>query len=160
MSAGQHAPQQKVHTMQVRSLALLAALSAAVLTAPAAAAASQKILTLLSSGDPEAQAFSLILANEARGAGHAVDLVLCGPAGDIALKAAPAAATRPVTPTGMSVRALLEKLVSQDGKVELCAIYLPNRQLKPDAVIDAVSVGKPADVAARMADPAVKVVSP
>jgi hypothetical protein len=86
--------------------------------------------------------------------------VLCGPAGDIALKAAPAAATRPVTPTGISVRALLEKLVSQGGKVELCAIYLPNRQLKPDAVIDAVSVGKPADVAARMADPAVKVVSP
>ncbi len=146
--------------MQVRSLAFLAALSVSALTALPAMAAGQKLLALLSSGDAEAQAFSLILANEARGAGHAVDLVLCGPAGDIALKSAPAAATRPVTPTGMSVRALLEKLVSQGGKVELCAIYLPNRQLKPDAVIEGVSVGKPADVAARMADPAVKVVSP
>ena len=146
--------------MSARSLALLAALSVSVLTVPPAAAAGAKILTLLSSSDAEAQAFSLILANEARGAGHPVDLVLCGPAGDIALKVAPAAATRPVTPTGMSVRALLEKLISQGSKVELCAIYLPNRQLKPDAIIEGVSVGKPAEVAARMADPAVKVVSP
>ncbi|OYW67815.1 MAG: hypothetical protein B7Z40_05760, partial [Bosea sp. 12-68-7] len=81
--------------MQVRSLAFLAALSISALTALPATAAGQRFLTLLSSGDAEAQAFSLILANEARGAGHAVDLVLCGPAGDIALKAAPAAATRP-----------------------------------------------------------------
>mgnify|MGYP001627415230 CR=1 FL=1 len=150
----------KAVIMTARSLALLAVLALSGLAAPHAAAAGQKILTLLSSGDAEAQAFSLILANEARGAGHAVDLVLCGAAGDIALKTAPAAAMRPVTPTGLSVRALLDKLVGQGGKVELCAIYLPNRQLKPDALMDGVAVGKPAEVAARMADAAVKVVSP
>lgn len=143
-----------------RLLALFATVALATFAGQPSFAAGQKILALLSAGDAEAQAFSLILANEARAAGHPVDLVLCGPAGDIALKAAPEPVMRSVTPSGLSVRALLDRLIGQGGKVELCAIYLPNRKLAPDALIMGVSVAKPADVAARMADPALRVVSP
>lgn len=141
-----------------RRFAVLLTMALGLSGAYSAHAAGQKVLSLLSSGDAESQAFSLILANEVKAAGNTLDLVLCGPAGDIALKAAPAQATKPVTPNGMSVKALLERLIGQGARVELCAIHLPNRALQPDALIAGVLVGKPADVAARLADPSIRVI--
>jgi intracellular sulfur oxidation DsrE/DsrF family protein len=63
-----------------------------------------------------------------------------------------------VTPAGASVRALVEKLMAQGGKVEVCAIYLPNRKLKPDALMTGVTVANPKAMAAMAADPAVRVI--
>lgn len=139
----------------------LAAISAALLSTmviASSAAAGQKMLMLLSASAAEAQAFNLVLANQIQGSGNAVHLLLCGDAGDMALKAAPSATTTPVTPQGMTVRSLLEGLIKRGAVVQVCAIYLPNRKLQFDALIDGVSAARPQDIATMMVDPAVKVV--
>ena len=130
-------------------------LSAALMASPAAAG--QKMLMLLSAPAAEAQAFNLVLANQIQRSGNPVHLLLCSEAGDMALKVAPAAATAPVTPQGLTVRSLLEGLIKQGATVQVCAIYLPNRKLQPDALMEGVSAAKPQDIAAMMVDPAVKV---
>ena len=132
-----------------------ALLATALIATPAAAG--QKMLMLLSAPAAEAQAFNLVLANQIQRSGNAVHLLLCSEAGDMALKVAPAAATAPVTPQGMTVRSLLEGLIKQGATVQVCAIYLPNRKLQPDALMEGVSAAKPQDIAAIMVDPAVKV---
>jgi predicted peroxiredoxin len=133
-----------------------AVLATALMTAPAVAG--QKMLMLLSAPAAEAQAFNLVLANQLQASGHGVHMLLCGEAGDIVLKAVPVAATKAVTPQGMTVRALLEGLITKGGTVQVCAIYLPHRKLQADALMEGVSVARPQDVATMIADPAVKVI--
>ena len=81
-----------------------------------------------------------------------VHLLLCGPAGDIALATAPEAATKVVTPKGMTVRTLLEALMAKGATVDVCALYLPNRKLPPAARLKGVGVAKPPVIAAEMAN--------
>lgn len=143
----------------ISSRAAFLALATAALTATAAIAAPpQRLLSIVTTGDTEAQAMSLILANEARAAGHEVSMLLCSAAGDIARRDVPQAATKVVTPKGMSVKMLLTGFMKQGGKVSVCAIYLPNRGLKPDALVEGIGVESPTAAAAQMADPAVKVI--
>lgn len=137
---------------------LAAAAVATTLAATPAAAAGQNMLMLLSAAEPESQAFMLVLANQAQSAGNPVHVLLCGTAADAALKTAPEAATKVVTPNGASVRMLLEGLLKKGGTVEVCAIYLPNRKLTPDALMDGVKPAQPPAIAAHMADPNFKVI--
>lgn len=141
---------------RIAGLALAAA--AAIMVATSAQAGGQKILSIVTSENNEAQAMALVLANQAQAAGNPVQVLLCGPAGDIALADPPEAATAVVTPKGMSVRTLLGGLIKKGGKVDVCAIYLPNRKLAKDALMADVGVAKPPAIAAMMADPAVKVI--
>lgn len=127
------------------------------LMASPAAATGQKLLMLLSSETAEAQAFNLVLANQVQASGNSVHMLLCGAAGDAALKSVPEAATKPMTPQGMTVRSLMEALLTKGGIIEVCAIYLPNRKLQADALMDGVKAARPQDIAAMMVDPAVKV---
>jgi predicted peroxiredoxin len=146
---------QRNFTMRMRASQALFALA---LMGVAPALAGQSILSLLSAESAESQAFSLVLANQMQASGNAVELLLCGQAGDIALKAAPAAVTTSVTPQGASVKALAERFLKQGGKISVCAIYLPNRKLNPDALIDGVSVANPKQMADKIVDPAIRVI--
>lgn len=140
----------------LRSTILAAAASLAL--AGAAQAKGQKVLSIITSENSEAQAMALVLANQAQAAGNPVEVLLCGPAGDIALKKAPEAANKVVTPKGLSVRMLLGGLLKKGGTANVCAIYLPNRKLAPDALMAGVGVAKPKPTAEKMASPDVKVV--
>jgi predicted peroxiredoxin len=121
------------------------------------ALAGTRVLALLTSDNNEAQAFTFILANQMQASGHQVDVLLCGPAGDIAILTPPESALAPVTPQGASVRKLTETLMAQGGKVSVCAIYLPNRKKTPETLMPGVAVANPKAMAAAIADPAVKV---
>jgi predicted peroxiredoxin len=146
--------------MTIKTFAIAAA-TLALLAAPAAHAdAPQKVLALISAGDAEAAAFPLILVNTAIAQGVKARVVLCGAAGDAVLKTAPEAMTKVVTPTGMSVRALVEGVAKRGGEVSVCAIYLPNRGLKADALMEGVTVANPAEVTKAMLEPATRVVGP
>lgn len=134
------------------------ALAALIASSTVSLADSQKVLSIITSPDPEAQAMALILANQAKAGGSEVSVLLCGPAGDVALKEAPEAATKVVTPKGMSVQKLLGGLLKKGGSVDVCAIYLPNRKLEKSALMDGVGVAAPEAIAAKMTDTSVKVV--
>ncbi len=112
-----------------------------------------KALVILTSPDTETQAMALVLSNQIAKQGKAVHLMLCGPAGEIALRQPPAAASKTVTPTGMTVLSLLAGLKTKGGTVSVCAIFLPNRKLGPDALTPDVGVAKPPVIAGEMMDP-------
>lgn len=109
-----------------------------------------KALVILTSSNVETQAMALVLSNQIAKQGKAVHLMLCGPAGEIALKKPPAAASKVITPTGMTVLSLLAGLKAKGGKVSVCAIFLPNRMLAPDALESGVDVAKPPAIAQEM----------
>ncbi len=140
----------------LKSFAIASLASLALSTA--ALADGQKILSIVTAENNESQAMALVLANQAQAAGNSVHMLLCGPAGDIALKTPPKSATEVVTPKGMSVRKLMGGLLQKGGKIEVCAIYLPNRKLAPDALMPGVGVAQPKPIAAMLADDDVKVV--
>lgn len=135
------------------AVALALALLVPLLAGTAFAQSPSRMLTILSSGDTETQAMALVLSNQAAQGGTPVHLLLCGAAGDIALDTPPEAATKVVTPKGMSVRTLLEGLMKKGGTVDVCAIYLPNRKLTLEALIDGVGAAKPPAIAAEMLSP-------
>ena len=133
---------------------LLVALALTISTGAAKAADPVKsMLVILTSPETETQAMALVLANQAAKAGTPVNLLLCGPAGDIALRTPPDAAGKVVTPKGMTVLSLLGALKAKGGKVDVCAIYLPNRKLGAEALAGGIGIAKPPVIAAEMTAP-------
>jgi len=143
---------------------ILAACAAMTFTGPALAQEAQggpdTLVTVLTAPEPQTQLMAMVLAMQAAKQGAAPHVMLCGPAGDIALKDAPEAATAPQPPKGMSPKALLKKIAAMPGaKVEVCAIYLPGKGASADALMDGVSVAKPPEMAAAMIAPNARVAS-
>ena len=112
----------------------------------------ETLLVILTSPEVETQAMALVLSNHTAKLGKKVHLLLCDSAGDIALKTPPAQAQRVVTPKGMTVSSLLGALQQKGGTVDVCAIYLPNRKLAPDALAEGVGVARPPAIAKEMSD--------
>lgn len=139
----------------------LAALAAFGLALPVAAEeAPETLVTILTAPEPQTQLMAMVLALQAAQQGAKPHVLLCGPAGDLALKAAPESATAPQPPRGVSPQGLLTKIASLPGaKVEVCAIYLPGRGADASVLIDNVTVAKPPAMAAAMIAPNARVAS-
>lgn len=132
------------------SAALVAAtlpLSAAV---SAETAAKPALVTVLAAPDAQTQMMAMVLTMQSAQQGSGTRILLCGPAADLALKDAPASATAPQKPLGVGPQDLMRKLMSQGTPVEVCAIYLPNRDSGPEVLLDGVSVAKPPAMAAHL----------
>lgn len=105
------------------------------------------MLTVLTSSDPETQLMALVLTRAAHAQGGHPRILLCSAAGDLALRTPPAEALAPLQPKGASPAVALRQLMAEGIKVEVCAIYLPNRPFGPDALEDGVGVANPAEIA-------------
>ncbi|MEI4231775.1 hypothetical protein [Roseovarius sp. D22-M7] len=138
----------------MRTYLTAAALGLATLAAPASHAqegqTANKMVTILAAENPQTQLMSMVLTMQSMQAGAEAYVLLCGPAGDLALKEPPEAATAPQKPKGMSPQGLMQKVMDQGATVEVCAIYLPNKGIEADALIDGVTAAKPPAVAARL----------
>ncbi len=135
----------------MRKLLTAATLGLAALTAPAAQAEeADKLVTILATDQPQTQLMSMVLTMQSMQAGAEAYVLLCGPAGDLALKEPPESATAPQEPRGMSPQGLMQQVMEEGATVEVCAIYLPNKGVEADALIDGVTMAKPPEVAARM----------
>jgi hypothetical protein len=133
---------------------IAAALIAAGAALPAATAAIAQdkpdLVTILTSEEPQTQLMSMVLTMQSLQQGASTYTLLCGPAGDLALKDAPASATAPQKPKDMSPQGLMQMIMSKGGKVEVCAIYLPNKGVGADALLDGITAAKPDAMAARL----------
>ncbi len=140
---------------------LLAACAALSLTGPALAQdAPDTLVTILTAPEPQTQLMAMVLALQAAQQGAAPHVLLCGPAGDIALKDAPESATAPQPPRDMSPKALLSKIAAMpNAKVEVCAIYLPGKGAQADVLMDGVTVAQPPAMAAAMIAPNARIAS-
>ena len=120
------------------------------LSISSAGTVTRDMLVILTSADRETQAMAMILSNQTAQSGTPVHLMLCGSAGDIALKDVPEDARRAITPKGMSVLDLLNALKLKGAKVDVCKIFLPNRGLKADALAEGIGVANPKQIVSQM----------
>ena len=125
-----------------------AALATATLTAQAQAEAPETLVTILTAPEAQTQLMAMVLTMQAAQQGVTPHIMLCGPAGDLALKDAPESATAGQPPKNMSPQGLMQAIMKQPGaKVEVCAIYLPGKGADPSVLLDGVGVAKPGEMA-------------
>ena len=117
------------------------------------------LVTILASGEPQTQLMSMVLTMQSMQQGSSAHILLCGPAGDLALKDAPASATAPQAPQDMSPQGLMQNIMQSGATVEVCAIYLPNKGVEPTALLDGILAAKPPEMAARMLAPNTRIMS-
>ncbi len=78
-----------------------------------------------------------------------VHMVLCGPAGDLALSA-----TKTETMKGpdKSPTQILKAVIKMGGSVKVCPLYLPNAGKTKDDLIEGITIAKPPVIAGRLLD--------
>jgi predicted peroxiredoxin len=124
------------------------ALAAMSMTHAASADEQNNLVTILTAPEPQTQLMSMVLTLQAAKQGATPHILLCGPAGDLALKDAPASATAGQPPKDMSPQGLMQMIMKQPGaKVEVCAIYLPGKGAGPEVLLDGVGVANPGEMA-------------
>lgn len=101
----------------------------------------------VTSADNQAQGMAMVLATQMAEQKASVRVLLCGPAGNLALKSYEPAALKPknVTPKQM-----MAGLIKGGATVEVCALFLPNAERTPADLMDGITVAKPPEVAAYM----------
>lgn len=126
---------------------LLAAVSALDLTPAVAGEEKPGLFVVVTSPEAQTQGMAMVLSLQAVEQGARVQMLLCGPGGDLALKDAPQTVLKPrgVTPQGM-----LTRLIAMGVEPQVCAIYLPNRGKSPTDLIEGVGVAKPPAIAAAL----------
>lgn len=138
---------------------LLSCAAALGLAGAAHADETPNLVTILASGEPQTQLMSMVLSMQSMQQGAETHILLCGPAGDLALKEAPESATAPQKPRGMSPQGLMQKIMAGGATVEVCAIYLPNKGVEADALLDGIVAAAPPDMAARLLAPNTRIMS-
>ncbi len=139
---------------------ILSAVLVASTTVSAFAQDVSKVVTVVTSPDPQTQLMSMVLTMQAAQQGAEAHILLCGPAGDLALKDAPGSATAGQPPRDMSPQGLMQMIREKTGAtVEVCAIYLPGRGEDPSVLLDGIGVAKPGDMAAKLMAPDARVLS-
>ncbi len=128
-----------------------AALGAAMLgAAPALAADSPSLVTVVTSENAQTQLMAMVLTTQAVEQGETAHILLCGPGGDIALAEAPESATAPQPPLDMSPQGMMQMLMDRSVTVEVCAIYLPGLGADESVLADGVGVAQPPAMAGAM----------
>ena len=131
---------------------LLAAGALLLAGASAAQAENDRLVTVVTSPEPQTQLMAMVLTMQAVQQGADVHMLLCGPGGDLGLRDAPETATAAQPPRDMSPQGLMQAIMKQGGTVEVCAIYLPGRGEGPEVLLDGVGVASPPDMSAAMLD--------
>ncbi|WP_428034424.1 hypothetical protein [Amphritea sp.] len=136
---------------------VISAVLAATLVAPVMAVASEtvdKVLITLTSAEQQTRGMAMVLGNMMQAKGAKVSVLLCDSAADMALKGHESA---PLKPKNVTPEQLLQKLMSGGAKVDVCALYLPNKGVGMEALLDGVGAAKPPVMAAALIDPDTRV---
>jgi intracellular sulfur oxidation DsrE/DsrF family protein len=103
-----------------------------------------KLITILTAAEPQTQLMAMVLTMNAMAAGAQAEMLLCGPAGDIALQDAPASATAGQPPRDASPQGLMKMMMAQSGlQVQVCAIYLPGKAADASVLVEGVTAAAP-----------------
>ena len=114
------------------------------LATTAQAESPNKLITILTAPEPQTQLMAMVLTMNAIAAGAQAEMLLCGPAGDIALQDAPASATAGQPPKDASPQGLMKMMMAQKGlKVQVCAIYLPGKGADASILLEGVTAAAP-----------------
>lgn len=141
------------HKMLKKRLTLLAFLLAVLLSALAAHADDpDHLVTILTSDSSETQAMAMILTTQYVNGGGSAQVLLCDGAAELALEDSDMGSEE-VRPMNRSPREMLGGLMAEGVEVQVCAIFLPNREETEDDLRDGVTVASPDAIAEAMAQP-------
>jgi predicted peroxiredoxin len=139
--------------MKKLSIALALGISCAL---PVHAQSATELFVGINSGNTQTQGVALVLASQALAQKAVVRVLLCSEGGLLAVKDKDSTALKPMN---KSPKEMLQGLMKSGAKIEVCALFLPNSDLKPTDLIEGIGVAKPADIAAYMLQPNVKTLS-
>ncbi len=108
---------------------------------------SDDLFVVVTSDDAETQMMAMVLATQSMDQEVDVRILLCSDGGDLALEHTEYPSFAPVD---RSPKQLLSGLIEQGAKVEVCGIYLPNRDYDENDLIDGVETAAPPEVAEYM----------
>lgn len=117
------------------------------------------LVTIITSEDAQTRLMGMDLTMQAVQQGAEAHIMLCGPAGDLALMEPPASATAPQQPRGTSPQGLMRQVMEAGPQIEVCAVYLPNKGADPEVLLDGISPADPAAMAARLLAPNVRILT-
>ncbi|TVR13433.1 MAG: hypothetical protein EA391_14275 [Balneolaceae bacterium] len=110
-------------------------------------AAERELFIVLTSADQETQMMAMVLATQTANQEVPVRILLCSDAGYLAIEGTE---SRQFEPAGRSPKELLNSLMQRGATVEVCGIFLPNRELTQNDLIEGIGVASPPEVAAYM----------
>ncbi len=135
-------------------------LSTALVSSTVLADTQKKLVTIVTSPNAQTQLMAMVLTMQALKQGASAHILLCGEAGDIALKDAPKTATAPQKPKDMSPQKLMKMIMTKTKtQVEVCAIYLPNKAIDTSALIEGVTAANPKEMGARLLEDNARILS-
>jgi len=108
---------------------------------------------VLTSGDAETQMMALVLATQSVDKNGTVSVLLCSSAGLLAIEGE---GSPPFAPPNRSPKRLLTGLIDRGVEVNVCGIFLPNRDYTEDNLLQGVGVASPPDIAEYMGQPGVR----
>lgn len=99
---------------------------------------------LLTSKDAQTQMMAMVLSTMTLKEKKEVKMVLCSSAGDLAVKGMESPTLKP---QDKSPKMMLEAIIKQGAKVEVCPLYLPNAGKDETVLLEGITVAKPVEVA-------------
>jgi predicted peroxiredoxin len=104
----------------------------------------ESLFVVLTSDDAETQMMAMVLATQSLNKEVPVRVLLCSDAGDLALKDSESPT---FAPANRSPKQLLMGLMNNGVQVEVCGIFLPNRDYTEADLIDGIGTAAPPEVA-------------
>jgi predicted peroxiredoxin len=105
------------------------------------------IFVILTDAEPMTQMMALVLSTQTLEQGKSLQILLCGPAGQLALKNSKQTMFKPIN---KSPQMLLAGLISRGVQVEVCPLFLPNNNMSESELITGVTIAKPPVIAQQM----------
>lgn len=104
----------------------------------------ESLFVFLTSDDAETQMMAMVLATQSLNKDVPVRVLLCSDAGKLALKDSDSPA---FAPADRSPKQLLTGLIGRGVQVEVCGIFLPNRDYTETDLIEGIGAAAPPEVA-------------
>ncbi len=102
------------------------------------------LFVVITSNDAETQMMAMVLATQSINQDVNVRVLLCSSAGELAVKHTEFPS---FAPANRSPKQLLTGLIERGVTVEVCGIFLPNRNYDEADIMDGVGVASPPEVA-------------
>lgn len=107
----------------------------------------KNLFVTVTTDDNMTQGMAMVLANQAMDRDAEVRVLLCSDGGRLGLEKS---VGEELMPREVRPQELLQRLMNEGAKVEVCAIFLPNSDYTEEDLMDGVGVADPGDVADHM----------
>jgi len=115
-----------------------------------------ELFLVLTTADTQTQLMALELTTQLTQDQQSVQILLCGAAGDIAFNGSEEVILKPIN---KSPRMILKSLIESGVTVQVCSLYMPNKGISAEELIDGVTQAKSPLVAKMLLEHGVKVVT-